>query len=231
MAKIIVAEDEDHIAIGIELNLKLKGHEVIRARDGEEAISAFKAHKCQMMVLDIMMPKMDGLSVLKKIRETDRKFPILILTAKDQVSDKVYAFKHGVDDYLSKPFALEEFLLRVERLIERASWVDTEEVRGEEKFIFGDNMVSLFEMKAWTRDGEIVLTLQECQLLKVFFDKQNTPVSRKELLEMAWGYQGDMSTRTIDNFIVRLRRYFEPDPKNPRHFKSLRSVGYVFNVD
>lgn len=231
MAKIIVAEDEDHIAIGIELNLKLQGHEVIRARDGEEAVECWSRGDASAMVLDIMMPKMDGLSVLKKIRATDKKFPILILTAKDQVSDKVYAFRHGVDDYLSKPFALEEFLLRIERLIERASWVEEKSVQDEEKFIFGDNTVSLFEMKAWTKEGEVTLTLQECQILKVFFEKQNTPISRKELLEMAWGYQGEMSTRTIDNFIVRLRKYFEPDPKNPRYFKSLRSVGYVFSVD
>ena len=184
-----------------------------------------------------MMPEVDGYEVLKTIRQEDQKLPILILSAKDQARDKIEALRGGVDDYLSKPFNLDEFLLRVERLLTRSNWnkSGTKSIlEGEghelESFTFGENTIDFIKSKAQTSSGEINLTAQELKLLALFIANPEIPLSRSKLLEAGWGYSQDTSTRTVDNFIVRFRKYFEKDPKEPVHFKSMRSVGYVFHL-
>jgi DNA-binding response OmpR family regulator len=189
-----------------------------------------------LIVLDIMLPGLDGLSVLRHIRVEDEKLPVLILSAKGGPDDKVKGFSYGVDDYLAKPFNLEEFLMRIERLMKRSSWSRGGTVNeGQEAqelkhtYLFGSNTIDFETMTARGAHGTIHLTDQEVRLLKIFIANRGKPLSRKVLLEVGWGYSGETTTRTVDNFIVRLRKYFENNPENPVYFKSIRSIGYVFD--
>jgi two-component system alkaline phosphatase synthesis response regulator PhoP len=226
---ILVCEDEHHIAEGLKLNLELAGHQVSLARNGKEGVEIWKKEKIDLIVLDIMMPEMDGHGVLDTIRKQDLQIPILILSAKNESVDKVKAFKGGVDDYLGKPFSLEELLLRIERLLYRVSKKPVESALRE--FTFGPNAVFMDRLKAKTENGEIDLTEQECKILKYFFDSPNKALSRGEILEVGWGYSEEVNTRTLDNFMVRFRKYFEKNPKKPVYFCSVRGVGYLFNPD
>ncbi len=232
--RILVIEDEQHIADGLKLNLKLQGYDVKTASNGQEGIEQWKAWKPNLIVLDIMLPVINGYSVLKKIRQKDEKIPVLILSAKGNAEDKIKGLLFGVDDYLSKPFDLDEFLLRIDRLIKKQTWYHNEKNENsslfpEKNYSFGRNEINFVTYKAKCRTGEITLTDQEVILLKIFISNKGKPLSRKELLKAGWGYSSDTSTRTIDNFIVRFRKYFEKNPKKPQFFKSMRSVGYIFN--
>ncbi len=225
MSKILLVEDEDHIAEGIKINLELEGYECTRAKDGASALNLWKNEYFNLIVLDLMIPKISGEQVLEAIREKDDQVPILVLTAKDAQRFKNDCFKNGVDDYLTKPFDLEEFLLRIQRLIKRCRTEEVEEIK------FGPNKVDLISGQGLTRNGNINFTPQETKLLRFFFQNPGKPISRQDLITNALGYDSDMSTRTVDNFIVRFRKYFEKDPKNPIYFKSLRSVGYIFDKE
>ncbi|MCR9205006.1 MAG: response regulator transcription factor, partial [Halobacteriovoraceae bacterium] len=167
--------------------------------------------------------------VLEAIRKVDLQIPILILSAKNESVDKVKAFKGGVDDYLGKPFSLEELLLRIERLLYRVKKKEPES--DLITFTFGPNTVFLDRFKAETSKGELELTEQECKILKYFFDHPNKALARGEILEVGWGYSEEINTRTLDNFMVRFRKYFEREPKKPQYFCSVRGVGYLFNPD
>lgn len=189
-----------------------------------------------MIVLDIMLPGLDGFAVLRHIRLEDEKLPVLILSAKGEPDDRIKGFSYGVDDYLAKPFRLEEFLLRIERLLTRASWnrdriaqASPEEQGEMQRYTFGGNTIDFTTSTAACRLGTIQLTEQEVRLLRVFIANRGKPLSRRILLEVGWGYSGVSTTRTVDNFIVRLRKYFEDDPQQPLYFRSLRSVGYRFD--
>ncbi len=234
--RILVVEDEKHIAEGIRLNLSLLGYDVTIAGDGVAALQLWKSWRPDLIVLDIMLPGIDGFSVLQSIRLEDEKLPILILSAKATPDDRIRGLTHGVDDYLAKPFNLEEFQLRVERLIKRATWSRAENGNDSEEmnsigtvFTFGPNTVSFDTGKARCQSGDVHLTEQELKLLKLFIRHRGRPLSRIKILEIGWGYTGDMTTRTVDNFIVRFRKYFEKNPKKPVFFKSVRSVGYLFD--
>ncbi|MCU0614843.1 MAG: response regulator transcription factor [Desulfobacterales bacterium] len=229
--RILIIEDETHIAEGLKLNLLLQGYEVDLAGDGLSGLRGYKANQPDLIVLDIMLPGMDGLSVLKKIREEDERIPILILSAKNASDDKVQGLAFGVDDYVTKPFNLEEFILRVERLILRAAWSQEERELSREKYVFGENEIFFNTLTAMCGGNEIHLTELELRLLKLFIANRGEVLSRSEILENVWGYARNTSTRTVDNFIVRFRKYFETNPKEPVYFKSLRSVGYVFDHD
>lgn len=236
--RILVVEDEEHIADGIKLNLTLQGYDTIIAKDGVEGLDLWKDWKPDLIVLDIMLPRIDGISVLQNIRLEDQKVPILILSARGTTADKIKGLKHGVDDYLSKPFDLDEFLLRVERLLTRVSMYEKTDITGVEKlgdidktFRFGENEIDFTSSVASCHAGEINLTEQEVKLLKLFISNPGKALSRQKLLEIGWGYTKNMTTRTVDNFLVRFRKYFEKDPKKPVHFKSRRSVGYIFNKE
>jgi len=234
--RILVIEDDEHIAEGLKLNLTLQGYAVKIAMDGGTGLQLWREWRPNLIVLDIMLPGIDGLSVLQNIRLTDEQIPVLILSARRRPKDRVKGFTFGVDDYLTKPFNLEEFLLRVERLLTRVSWSRGENTRGHldhfplpKSYTFGDNHIDFVKSEARCKKGTISLTEQEIKLLKLFILKRGKPLSRSKLLEIGWGYTGGMSTRTVDNFVVRLRKYFEENPKKPVYFKSLRSVGYVFD--
>jgi two-component system, OmpR family, alkaline phosphatase synthesis response regulator PhoP len=236
--KILVIEDEKHIAEGIKLNLTLKGYKAQIAFDGNQGIELFKSWRPALIILDIMLPGIDGLSVLQNIRLDDERVPIMILSAKSDTKDKIKGLKFGVDDYMAKPFDLEEFLLRIERLMARSSWTDDQDVIDSQAtspapgfYQFGKNKIDFEQATAHCKKGEIRLTEQEIKLLKLFIQNRGKPLSRSRLLEVGWGYTSDSQTRTVDNFIVRFRKYFEENPRNPVYFQSLRSVGYIFKHD
>lgn len=235
--RILVIEDESHIADGIRLNLTLQGYEATIASDGIEGLAQWRAWHPDLIVLDIMLPMIDGFSILKTIRQEDQKIPVLILSARADTKDKIKGLRYGTDDYLSKPFDLEEFLLRVARLIEKKTWYESPDSDRQgshtlfegDSYSFGDNHIDFITFKARCAAGEIILTEQEVTLLRIFIAHKGKPLSREMLLNAGWGYSRDTSTRTVDNFIVRFRKYFELKPKKPVFFKSRRSVGYLFD--
>jgi len=235
--RILVIEDEAHIADGICLNLSIQGFEAKIAQDGIAGLELWRSWKPDLIILDIMLPMIDGFSILKTIRKEDEKIPVLILSARGDTKDKVKGLKYGVDDYLSKPFDLEEFLLRVERLLKKKTWYKDENKNSTLKYktfdkntyTFGSNHIDFITFKADCAAGQIILTEQEMILLKLFIENKGKPLSREMLLTAGWGYSKDTSTRTVDNFIVRFRKYFETTPKEPVYFISRRSVGYVFD--
>ena len=236
--RILVIEDDGHIAEGLKLNLTLQGHNVIIAPDGVSGLQKWKEWQPDLIVLDIMLPVIDGLAVLRNIRLEDERIPILILSARSASEDKIKGLSYGVDDYLSKPFNLEEFLLRIDRLLTRVSWYrgeDEPEKAGmsplPDTYTFGENRVNFTTSTALCKQGKVNLTGQEVKLLKLFISNRGKPLSRNKLLEIGWGYAKGTTTRTVDNFIVRFRKYFEDNPQKPVYFKSLRSIGYIFDHD
>jgi DNA-binding response OmpR family regulator len=238
--KILVVEDDAHIAEGLNLNLSLQGYDVCIASDGVAALDKWRRWGPDLIVLDIMLPMIDGLSVLQQIRQEDQQIPILILSAKSASDDRVRGLEFGVDDYLSKPFNLDEFLLRIERLLTRAAWYRPESSPPSQKgdipdmpetYDFGPNRIDFTTYTGYGENGSFSLTDQEIKLLQLFITNRGKPLSRETILEIGWGYAHTPSTRTVDNFIVRFRKYFEQNPKKPVYFRSLRSVGYVFDHD
>jgi len=233
--RILIIEDDLHIAEGIELNLSLQGHEVKIADNGIEGLAAWKEWSPHLIVLDLMLPGIDGMQILKSIRLEDERLPVLILSAKVDSSDRVDGFIDGADDYMTKPFSLEEFLLRVKRLLTRDQWQreqrDATAVCSTDYgwYRFGVNSVDFNTGRAECKAGSIQLTEQEIKVLKLFVVNKGKPLSRSTLLEIGWGYSKGTSTRTVDNYIVRFRRYFEDNPKKPVYFISRRSLGYVFD--
>ena len=236
--RILVIEDDEHIAEGLKLNLSIQGYAVQIAVNGVAGLQQWKEWRPHLIILDIMLPGIDGLSVLQNIRLKDEQLPILILSAKSASEDKIKGLSFGVDDYLTKPFDLEEFLLRVERLLTRFSW--NQQSKPEiistfsslpRYFEFGSNRIDFETSIASGLHGTIHLTELEVKLLKLFIIHKGKPLSRDQLLEIGWGYTRETTTRTVDNFIVRFRKYFEENPRKPKFFISLRSVGYVFDPE
>jgi len=224
MAKILIIEDELHIAEGIELNLSIAGHETTIKNSGGSGLAAISQINPDLVILDIMLPDMDGFKILDKIRTKNISTPVLILSARGDVEDRKLGLSKGCDDYMPKPFDLEELELRVQRLLARTM---NEEIYDSLKF--GENIINFQKRTAFTKSENIHLTEQESKILQYLSSKKNTPVSREELLKNALGYKEKIQSRTIDNFMVRFRKYFEKNPKNPTFFKSIRSVGYMFS--
>lgn len=225
MLRILLVEDEENIRETVKLNFELEGFEVVTAKDGREAIKHSKEQHFDLMVVDVMLPEVNGFQVVEQVRLSDRETPIIFLTAKDQAADRIQGLKKGADDYLTKPFVFEELHLRVRRLIERTS--RNPEVTPD-LFVFGSNKVNFATYEATGNQGEFTMTKKEAMLLKLLTDRRGEVVSRQQILQSVWGYDVYPSTRTIDNFILSFRKYFEEDPKNPRYFLSVRGVGYKF---
>lgn len=225
--RILVVEDEDHIRENLKLNLELEGYEVVAVADGMKAIKRFREQRFNLVILDVMLPEMDGYDVCEQIRLEDMDTPILFLTAKDASQDKIKGLKTGGDDYMTKPFNLEELILRVKILIKRnAKQTGADDSLNE--YHFGGNSINFITYEAHGVKGLLKLTNKELKLLKLLIDRKNEVVSRQHILQTVWGYDVYPSTRTIDNFILAFRKYFEQDPKNPVYFHSIRGVGYKF---
>lgn len=225
--RVLLVEDEEHIQEAIKMNLEMEGYEVVATDNGLQALKAFKEQRFNLVVLDIMLPEIDGYDVCEQIRLENSDIPILFLTAKDSTQDKIHGLKKGADDYLTKPFHLEEFLLRVKVLM-RHSVKGTDVEDDMNTYSFGNNDVNFVTYKAVCEKGEINLTKKEAKLLKLLIERKNEVVSREQILQFVWGYDVFPSTRTIDNFILAFRKYFEKNPKRPEYFHSVRGVGYKF---
>lgn len=227
MAKrILLVEDEERLLEVVKLNLELEGYEVQTAVNGKEALNRFHQERFDLILLDVMLPQMDGFAVCRSIRLENRKVPILFLTAKNSAQDRVMGLKIGGDDYLVKPFDLEELLLRVQRLLERAS---TESRIGRPEVTFGGNIIYFDRHQAKTFNAKTIdLGKKETMILRLLAERDGETVSRDEMLDIVWGVDVYPSTRTIDNFILNFRKYFEEDPRNPKHFHSIRGIGYRF---
>ena len=227
-SRILLVEDEESLRDAIKVNLELEGYSVDVAGDGKKAVHNSKAKYYDLIILDVMLPEMDGFAVCEAIRLENTQVPILFLTAKSAGEDRVLGLKKGADDYLTKPFNLEELLLRVNNLIKRSVQSrDPQAIVDEYKI--GSNKINFITYQIITENMEIIpLTKKEILLLKLLIERKNQVVSRETILNRVWGYDVYPTTRTIDNFILKFRKYFEPDPHNPKYFHSVRGVGYKF---
>jgi len=226
---ILLVEDEENLHEALKLNLELEGYQVVSAMDGMQAVKALQSQYFDLMILDIMLPEMDGIEVLETIRIQNNELPVLILSAKNTSADRVMGLKKGADDYLTKPFNLEELLLRVQKLIEKNKKLLDKETIGD-VYQFGKNSVDFRAQEAVNKNGEhIQLSKKEAMLLKLLFENKNEVVPREKILQTVWGYNVYPTTRTIDNFILSFRKYFEEDSRNPRYFHSVRGVGYKYS--
>lgn len=225
--RILLVEDEENLLDAIKMNLELESYEVVTATNGIDALKRFREGRFNLVILDIMIPEMDGLAVCEQIRIDNSDVPVLFLTAKDTSHDKILGLKKGADDYMTKPFNLEEFLLRVKVLL-RHSIKGTEQEQELQSFEFGNNKVNFITYEADCLQGKVNLTKKEAKLLKLLIERTNQVVSREQILQFVWGYDVFPSTRTIDNFILSFRKYFEANPKEPVFFHSVRGVGYKF---
>lgn len=223
---ILLAEDEEHLSKTIRLNLELEGYAVTTADNGIEALKNFRKDTFHLIILDVMLPEMNGFDVCEQIRHENTIVPILFLTAKGSGSDKIQGLKLGADDYLTKPFNLEELLLRVRILIKRSN--PEKEDKSMESYSFGGNEVNFITYEINGINGRTELSKREIALLKLLIERKGEVVSREEILDTVWGTDVYPSSRTIDNYILAFRKYFEKNQRDPVHFHSIRGVGYKF---
>ena len=225
---ILLVEDEENLHETLKLNLELNGYEVTSAYNGATAMKAVQQEYFDLIILDVSLPEMDGVTVTQNIRLTNNEVPILILSAKNTSADKVLGLKKGADDYMTKPFDLEELLVRVQKLIQKSKKLQDKSTLGD-TYAFGGNMVDFKAQEAVTATGEkIQLSKKEAMLLKLLIENKNEVVPREKILQSVWGYNVYPTTRTIDNFILNFRKYFETDSHNPKYFHSVRGVGYKY---
>jgi DNA-binding response OmpR family regulator len=228
--RILLVEDEETLAAGLEYNLNEEGYAVKWAKNGKEAIEFFTSEKFDLIVLDIMLPYIDGFEVAERVRMIDPQMPILMLTAKTESADKVKGLEKGADDYLTKPFHLQELLLRIKGMLKRKSWYKSASEK-QPVYNFGNNKINFENLMCSNHEKEFRLTPHEAMVLKYLIEHKGEIVSRKELLENVWHLNSNVETRTVDIFIGRLRKYFETDPGNPRYIKSIRGSGYLFKEE
>ena len=225
-ARLLLAEDTPSLRQMLALNLKSEGHKVVEAINGVEALEALRSQRFGAAILDVMMPEMDGFSVCRTARLEGIETPILFLTARNEGVDRVEGLRLGANDYLGKPFMVEELLLRLDRLLEQRpsdAWTQLE------RSDIGKGKVDFVAFEATSCQGTVrKLSKREGMLLKLLIGREGQVVSREDILQLVWGYDVLPSTRTIDNFILAFRKTFEDDPKSPRHFHSVRGVGYKF---
>lgn len=223
---ILIVEDEEHIATLLHTNLQLEGYEPIIAEDGATALQICDDRRIDLIVMDVMLPDTTGIDLCRKIKHDRPDTPILMLSALGQSKDRIKGLKSGADDYLAKPFELQELLLRMERLLDRypaeQSISDIVEI-GKAKINF--STLSIISDKETHP-----MTSKESQLLKYMIERSNEIVSRKDILEHVWGYEVYPHTRTIDNFIATYRKWIEHDPSNPVIIKTVRGVGYMLTL-
>ncbi len=229
MIPLLLVEDEPNIAQGLVFNLEEEGYQVTHVESGEEALEQLTAQPYALLILDLMLPGIDGLEVCDRLRKQGNQMPILMLTARGSEQDRISGLSTGADDYLAKPFNLKEFLLRVAGLLRRVHWQPDQ--TGQTHYTFGHNQIDMETHRATTANGDIQLTELEMKMLQLFFNHEDKVLSRGDLLKQVWGMSPETETRTLDNFIVRLRKYFEVNPAKPRYFRTVRGRGYRFVKD
>jgi DNA-binding response OmpR family regulator len=222
--RILIVEDDQALALGLRINLEAEGYEVLHVPTAEDCLRLLETSTVDLVVLDLMLPGIDGIEALQRIRSTDMKLPVLVLTARSSSEDKVEGLKAGADDYLTKPFHLQEFLLRVKRMLDRYQWYKTDEV-----LTIGGNTVDFNTLEVRDALGNTQrITPHEANLIQYLVSHQGRIVTRSELLRNVWGLDGAIETRTVDTFVSRIRKYLEEDPSNPVHIVSIRGKGYRF---
>lgn len=226
-AKILLVEDEESLASGLEYNLTEEGYAVEWAKDGKEAIEKINKFEYDLIILDIMLPYHDGFEIAARVRQRDPKIPILLLTARTTLEDKIRGFEVGADDYLTKPFHLQELLLRIRGMLKRKSWY-LKSIKQNPIYKFGNCEINFDNLKFRKGKSEFNLTHFEAMLLKYLIENKGRVISRKELLENVWNMNPEIETRTVDMFISRLRKYIEDDLSEPVYIRSVRSSGYIF---
>jgi two-component system alkaline phosphatase synthesis response regulator PhoP len=222
---ILLVEDEPNLHHSLKLNLTLEGYEVTSAFDGAQALQTLQEAHFDAIILDLMLPKVDGIAVLETLRLNKIEAPVLILSARGNSADRIEGLKKGANDYLTKPFALEELLLRVQNLLSGGKRLGS----SADTYTFGGHVLYFSAQQARLANGQTVeLSKKESMLLQLLVQHAGEVVTREKILQTVWGYQVFPTTRTIDNFILNFRKYFESDSKRPRHFLSVRSMGYKF---
>jgi len=224
--RILIVEDEDHIAEGIRFNLEAEGFETLVVDTGEVALEEIASQKFDAVILDVMLPGIDGFEVAKQLREDQNFVPVLMLTARSRPEDVLNGFEAGADDYLPKPFELEIFLARLNGLLRRNEWARSVPKAKDGRESINGRLFDLANLQLHTADGVQNLTLMEAKLLSYLVEHEGQAVSRKTILEDVWGLQEDTDTRAIDNFIVRLRKILEDEPNDPKFLKTVRGIGY-----
>lgn len=222
--RILVVEDDTHLADGLQINLKLEGWEPVVAESAEDALVLWRKGGIDLILLDMMLPGMDGLELCRRIRHDGGRVPILFLTARGRDEDRIKGLEGGGDDYLSKPFNLRELLARIKGIFRREDWMQREPTPDEIEI--GGSSVNLRTFEAHTPSGPITLKEKEVMILRLLAERRGEPVDRATILDRVWGYDAFPSTRTIDNFIVSLRKALEPDPSAPKHILTVHGVGY-----
>jgi two-component system, OmpR family, alkaline phosphatase synthesis response regulator PhoP len=229
-ARILLVEDEETLAVGLEFNLTDEGYAVKWAKDGREALKMFDAGSFDLIILDVMLPYFNGFEIAEKIRAIAPQMPILMLSARTSVQDKIKGLEQGADDYMTKPFHLEELLLRIRGMLKRKLWYN-ESSGLNPVYKFGDNQINFENFSCTAGLKKFNLTQREAMIMKYLIEKKGKIVSRKELLENVWHISPEIETRTVDIFISHLRKYFEIDPENPVYITSIRNAGYLFNEE
>ena len=243
MSTVLLVEDEDHLALGLRFNLENAGYEVRLANRGDLALELIEQHTVDLVVLDVGLPgKLDGFDVAREIRRLGNYIPIIMLTSRDQLEDRIRGLDAGADDYVTKPFDLDELIARVRVNLRRQVWSrkpDDGSPQPDETpltpdqppppLTFGNASIDFATFRATTHDGRNVqLSLKEAMVMRLFAENPTKVIPRATFLERVWGEPGTLETRTVDNFILRLRKLFEPKPKKPRYIQSVRGVGYRF---
>lgn len=224
---ILLVEDEENLHDTLRLNLELEGYEITSAFTGPEALTKLQSEYFDLVILDIMLPDIDGITVLETMRLSRIESPVLILSARNTSADRINGLRKGADDYLTKPFELEELLLRIQKLLSKHKR-DHVEIPGT-NYSFGGHHVDFRSQEATLANGERVpLSKKEAMLLQLLLEHPNEVITREKILQTVWGYNVYPNTRTIDNFILNFRKYFEEDSRNPKHFHSVRGIGYKF---
>lgn len=230
MSRVLIVEDEQHLADGLRFNLEAEGHEATITGDGETALELLlgNRHRYEAVILDVMLPGKDGFAVASELRAAGQYVPILMLTARGRPEDVLRGFEAGADDYLPKPFELAILVARLRGLLRRRQWSRLPE---RDVFTFAGRTIDFQAMELRAKDTSHPLTVMECELLRYLVKNAGQPVSRKAILGDVWGLDESTDTRAIDNFVVRLRRYIEDNPSNPKFLLTVRGVGYKFVPD
>jgi len=237
--RVLIVEDEEHLAVGLKLNLEAEGFEADVEEDGEVAlerlVAAVKASTrsketdlFDAVLLDVMLPGLDGFEVVRRLREARCFVPVMLLTARSHTDDVLRGFEAGADDYLSKPFDLSILLVRLQGLLRRRRWMSGDDGTELDEYRFAGKRIDFREQVLYWDGSEQPLTLMEATLLSYLVQHEGQTVSRKALLEEVWGVREDTDTRTVDNFVARLRRYIEAEAAHPRHLLTARGIGYRF---
>ena len=222
--RILVVEDDPHLADGLRINLELEGYEPLLAGSAEEGLDLWGRGGLDLILLDVMLPGMDGFAMCRHIRREGDRIPILFLTARSAGQDRIHGLDEGGDDYITKPFDLQELLARIKSIFRRQDWFRGQEA--PQTLQIGQAEVNLRAYRAVTPDGQIDLKEKEVMILRLLSEHEGEPVDRETILDRVWGFGAYPTTRTVDNFILSLRKIIETDPKQPRHILTVHGIGY-----